>query len=451
MANDQVVNMGSRRELFVDDFWVEAWRGGARQALHHPQPREIVLTHDRPWEGNTSGYHTFFRDGERVRAYYRGSQANERIGGKRTGSQVVCTAESDDGISWRKPALGLFQFKGSGINNITHSGIGTHNFAPFKDTHPDCPPDQQYKALGGSKREGGLFAFVSKDGMRWSLMSETPVIVDGKFDSQNLAFWDGMRGEYRAYYRDFKEGVRDIKTATSKDFIHWSEGQWLEYPGAPAEQIYTNQVLPYFRAPHIFLGFPTRYLKDRGQITEGLFMSSRDGNAFHRWGEAFIRPGLNQDRWGNRCNYIWHGLIETASDLPGAPNELSLYSTEHYYEGNANRVRRFALRMDGFVSVNAPLSGGEILTRPLTFDGECLSLNVSTSAAGTMRVEIQDIEGRALAGFALTDCDEIWGDEIERIATWKGSADLSALKGRPVRLRVALHDANLYSFCFTSK
>ena len=180
-------------------------------------------------------------------------------------------------------------------------------------------------------------------------------------------------------------------------------------------------------------------------------MSSRDGNAFHRWGEAFIRPGLNQDRWGNRCNYIWHGLIETASDLPGAPNELSLYSTEHYYEGNANRVRRFALRMDGFVSVNAPLSGGEILTRPLTFDGECLSLNVSTSAAGTMRVEIQDIEGRALAGFALTDCDEIWGDEIERLATWKGSADLSALKGRPVRLRVALHDANLYSFCFTSK
>ena len=94
-------------------------------------------------------------------------------------------------------------------------------------------------------------------------MSDTPVITDGVFDSQNLAFWDDLRGEYRAYFRDLKEEIRDIKTCTSKDFLHWTPGAWLEYPGAPVEHLYTNQVVPYYRAPHIFLGFPSRYVHDR--------------------------------------------------------------------------------------------------------------------------------------------------------------------------------------------
>ena len=31
----------------------------------------------------------------------------------------------------------------------------------------------------------------------------------------------------------FWDGVRSIKTATSKDFIHWTEPVWLKYPGSP--------------------------------------------------------------------------------------------------------------------------------------------------------------------------------------------------------------------------
>jgi len=442
------LNIGSRRELFVDDYLIENLQGGARQVLHHPEAREIVLEHDRAWEGNTCGYHTFFRDGDIVRAYYRGSH-HGKIHRDDAAPQVTCMAESDDGIAWRKPALGLFEHNGSTVNNIILTGLGHHNFAPFRDTNPDCALEQQYKALGGKKADGGLFAFASPDGVHWKSTFDEPVITDGAFDSQNLAFWDHQIGQYRAYYRDFtKDKVRDIKTATSPDFDNWTTGEWLQYPGAPTEQLYTNQILQYDRAPHLYLGFPTRYLPDRGQITEGLFMSSRDGHSFKRWGEALIRPGANRDRWGNRCNYIWHGLIETPSPFPGAPNELSLYSTEHYYEGSSNRVRRFALRLDGFVSINAPLSGGELLTKPFLFDGNQLTINASTSAAGWIRVEVQDETGKPLPGYSLDDCNEFWGDEIEGSVTWKEKPILDIAEDKLIRLRFVMSDADIYALRF---
>ena len=107
----------------------------------------------------------------------------------------------------------------------------------------------------------------------------------------------------------------------------------LRYPGAPREHLYTNAVRAYYRAPHIFIAFPTRFLPDRGELTEGVFMTSRDGETFHRWGEAIIRPGLTPDRWYNRSNYIWWGLVETEPLQPGAPPELSIYSHEAYYRG----------------------------------------------------------------------------------------------------------------------
>ena len=110
--------------------------------------------------------------------------------------------------------------------------------------------------------------------------------------------------------------------------------------------------------------------------------------------------------------------------------------------------RRFTLRTDGFVSVNAGFSGGEFTTRPLIFEGGELELNYSTSAIGSVRVEIQDAEGRPLPGFALDDFPEKFGDEIEGVMKWNGGRDVSSLAGKPVRLRFALMDADLFAFKF---
>ncbi|MHC4176086.1 MAG: hypothetical protein ACYSWU_01180, partial [Planctomycetota bacterium] len=234
------IDVGSRLELMVDDYLIEEMTGAAL-TLHRPVPREVAIVFDKPWEGNTSAYHTVFQDGELFRMYYRGSHYDEKT--RKGRGERVCYAESRDGIRWTKPELGLVEFAGSKKNNIIWSGIGSHDFAPMKDANPDCRPEQRYKAL--ARGEGGLYAFKSADAIRWSLISDKPVITKGAFDSQNLAFWDTVRGRYVDFHRGFRNGFRDIMTCTSHDFRNWSEPVWLEYPGAPPEHLYTNQVTPY--------------------------------------------------------------------------------------------------------------------------------------------------------------------------------------------------------------
>jgi hypothetical protein len=443
------IAIGSRLELFVDDHLVGELRGAAARRLNHPVPREIVLVTDQPWEGNTCAYFTIFRDGELYRMYYRGSHF-DRETRKKTHPELTCYAESSDGIHWRRPDLGLFDFAGSKQNNIVWTGVGTHNFTPFKDSNPECPPEAKYKGFGRGTGDShrSLHAFRSLDGIHWSPIQAEPVITAGAFDSQNLGFWDSVRGEYREYHRDFRAGKRDIRTALWKDFVHWTEPVWLEYPDAPPEHLYTNQVQPYYRAPHIFLGLPTRYLPERGSLTEGLLMSSRDGRAFHRWREAFIRPGLNSEKWQNRSNYVWLGIVETESATPGAPRDLSLYVNEGYYEGGSCSIRRYTLRIDGFVSVQAPMRGGELITKPLTFKGRELIVNYSTSAAGSLRVEVQSADGTPVEGLSLKECAEAYGDHVEQAIRWTSDGRLEELQGKPVRLRFVLRDADLYSFRF---
>jgi hypothetical protein len=300
------------------------------------------------------------------------------------------------------------------------------------------------------KKRGCLDAYQSPDGIHWKLMAPA-VITAGAFDSQNIGFWDSARGEYRAYWRIFTsgytdergwkpEGVRAIRTATSTDFVHWKNQADLVYPGAPAEHLYTNAVRPYFRAPQLLIGFPTRFQPKNEQV-EPLFMSSRDGVSFRRWPEALIPITAPKDRDGNRSNYMTRGLLE----LPGHPGELSVYATEAYYKGPGSRLRRFAFRTDGFVSLHAE-AAGELVTKPLKLAGHELELNCRTSKGGVIRVEARALDGTPLPGFALNDCEPVAGDEIKKIIRWKKGGDISAWTGRPIRLRFEVRAADLYSF-----
>jgi hypothetical protein len=113
-AAEEPIDIGSRRELFVDRSLIERLEGRAELRLHHPMPREIAITFDRPWEGNASGYPTVFQDGDIFRMYYRGHRyLIDDMPLRQAQSEVVCYAESPDGIRWIKPTLGLFDWQGS--------------------------------------------------------------------------------------------------------------------------------------------------------------------------------------------------------------------------------------------------------------------------------------------------------------------------------------------------
>ena len=466
-----MLSIGSRLELFVDDYLIGSMTGVTLR-LHPPTPREIVQTYTEPWEGSGCGYQQAFRDGDIIRMYYISQDLTDDAATRMARHPCfVCYAESTDGIHWIKPKLGLFDFGGSKQNNIVWSAPVVDNFTVFKDPNPACRPGEQYKAVGVGK--DGLLAHKSSDGLHWSLLRPEPIITKGAFDTQNIVFWDAERGQYWAYIRGFHDGLRDIRVATSTDFLTWTEPELLRYEDSPDEQLYTNQVEPYFRAPQIFVGFPTRYV-ERGwepsfehlpdvthrkgrmkfsprygtAVTDGLFMSSRDGRLFRRWGEAIIRPGVERKHnWVYGDGYQSYGLLETPAADPLAPPELSAYAPENYWKESVC-LRRYTFRMDGFVSLNAPLKGGEMVTKPLTFAGKQLLLNFATSAAGSVKVELQDAAGQPLPGHALADCDDVFGDAIERPVSWKGSPDVSALAGKPVRLRFVMKDADVWAIRF---
>ena len=455
------IQLDNRLELFVDDFLIEKLYGTALK-LHEPVPAGIALRFDKPWEGSFCGYITVLKDGNLFRMYYRGLPKSGRDG---SDDEVTCYAESPDGLTWTKPNLRLFEVRGTRDNNVILAGQSpcSHNFAPFLDTRPGVAAEERYKAVAGTS-EKGLFGFVSPDGLHWRKLRDTPLVTKGAFDSQNVAFWSEAEQCYALYLRTWTggefRGFRTVSRVTSPDFLKWSDPVEMNFGDAPMEHLYTSQTHPYFRAPHLYVALPMRFLPGRKVLTdaqartlgvnpgyasdcaEAVLITSRGGTRYTRtFMEGFIRPGLDLGNWASRAGLTALGVV------PTGPAEMSLYKQAHYAQPTCHLLR-YALRTDGFVSVNAPYRGGEFITRTLTFTGNELVLNFSTGAAGSVRVEIQDADGKPLPRYSFADAIELIGDSIERVATWESGTDVSKLAGRPVKLRFAMKDADLYSLRF---
>ena len=427
---------------------------------------------DRPYEGWYSlGYTTVLKDGAKYRMYYRGMPNGVSDG---SSEETTCYAESDDGIHWTKPNLGLFEVNGNKQNNVILAKMPpfSHNFAPIIDTRPGVPAAERWKALAGLSKSG-LVAFASADGIHWRKMQDKPVITKGAFDSQNVAFWSESEKRYVSYFRIFKkiggQGIRWVSRTTSDDFLNWTEPVEMTFGDAPPEHLYTNQTLPYFRAPNLYIALAARFMSGRQALTEAqlatmklppdpsyprdpewlkhdcsetVLITSRGGTRYDRtFLEGFIKPGLEPGNWTSRSNYPTRGIV------PTGPGEISIYVGRHNGQPTAH-IQRLTLRTDGFASVRAPYAGGEMTTKLLKFTGKELEINYSTAAAGSLKVEIQDEQGRPVPGFSLADAVQIVGDEIERVVTWKQGRDVVGLAGKPVRLRFVMKDAELYSLRF---
>ena len=484
----------SQLELFVDHYLIDALRG-TRLKLHHPRPAEVVLRGDRRWEGTHGfGQDVILHDGT-YRMYYHASGR-------------MCYAESQDGIRWRKTSLGLIEFEGSRENNLVGTAEGEelydHRTEPsarfFLDRRPGVPANERFKALKLNEGERAnptqeetdrkftlndqglwvssptdVIAWVSGDGKVWRKLREEPILrnsILGKFDGDYALFWSAREEQYLIYTRyrtspNRSVGRRSIGRLTSPDFLNWSRLEPMSFGDdgiIPENHLYINKTQPYYRAPHIYLAFPARLMEGRQSLTdqqareaareagipeerwkdcsETVLMTTRGGTRYDTtFREGFIRPGPGALHWKTRTNFALQGVVPTGEE------EMSIYVTRA--AGTPSwHVQRYVLRVDGLASVNAPYSGGEMVTRLFTFSGQELVLNYSTSAAGSIRVEIQDPSGQAIAGYGLEDLSEIIGDEIERVVAWKKGIDVSSLAGTPVRLRFAMKDADLFSLRF---
>lgn len=462
LADDRtgVRDIGSNRELFVDHYLFDHL-DGVRLELGRPQPAGIALAYDQPWEGVFTFFTTVIQDGDTFRMYYRSESPGSEL-------SPVCYAESTDGIHWTKPELGLFEFQGSKANNIL---LNFHRcFTPFLDTRPNCPPEERFKANGEVGK--GLAGFVSADGIHWKGLGDAilvPRVLENNFDSQNVMFWSDAERKYVCYSRHMVGGKRAHSRATSDDFRTWTPQVLMSYSDTdstvPSHHLYTVQTVPYFRAPHLYIALPGRYLYLRRALTEkqgeklgvhpggggigdcsdGVLLTSRAGSERFdcTFQEALVRPGPGDANWVSRTNWPACGVIQTG------PTEMSIFVQRHYGQKTAH-LERLALRIDGFASIHAPYAGGEFVTHPLTFTGKQLEINCSTSAAGGIRVELQDAGGKPVPGYTLDESIEIFTDDLARVVAWKKSgSDVAPLAGKPVRLRFVMKDADLYSLKFS--
>lgn len=474
-AAEAPINISNRRELFADSFLLESFSGTHLQQ-QTPRDEGVAFKFDQPWEGLFSGYATLvtLADG-RLRAYYRGKAVANKDGSE---EEVTCVAESTDGLHWTKPELGLYEVMGTRKNNVVlmKAHTATHNFSPFRDTRPGVPEDERFKAFGGTMEGGGLTAWKSPDGLRWEKISPEPVITKAMvpykymFDSQNVPFWSAAEDKYVAYYRVFEGGIRRIVRSESKDFRTWSAPVLMEYRNpsvqAPVEHLYTNQTHPYFRAPHLYVAIAARFMPGRRVLTDeqaaaihvnpgyfkdtsdAIFMTTRPAEGAAHIGmydrtflEGFIRGGIGAQNWVSRTNYPALNVV------PTGPHEMSVFVNQDYAQPTAH-MRRYSLRTDGFASLHCGYAGGHAITKPLVFAGRELSLNFSTSAAGGVKVGLEDMDGKPVPGFGLEDCVMQIGNELDRKVTWKSGADVSTLAGKTLRLRFSMKDADIFSFQF---
>ena len=463
--------------------------------MHKPTRKNIALDCNAPWEGEHCSYGCVIYDGEKYRLYYRGLGANGGPWKEENGTHCTwCLAYSDDGKTFYKPNLGIYEFEGSKDNNIFHMETERFldNFSVQYDENPNCPADERYKGLAqyedpddvpinGIKYNSLLAYYKSADGIHFEFVRTLK--VKGSFDSYNQTFWDSEIGKYRLYLRNFhplnKENaieyeaeshVRDIRLSLSEDFVNWTEPELLDYGKDKLEiQLYTNNVQKYYRSD-IFFAIPTRYidrspdaknynyLPDVGgfrpmlrqkygrggtAITEAILMISRDGLHFDRTGEAFIDPGIeNGDNWVYGDGYTCKGLVETTSDFKGEPNELSIYVGTGY-RARPVTFERYTLRIDGLFSWSTGFDGGSALTVPFTFEGDKMSVNFATSALGYLQIDFCDEDGNTLEGYST---GRLFGNSIDRPCDF--DKPLSDLAGKTVRMKISMKDCEFYSFCF---
>jgi hypothetical protein len=450
----------AERILFLDETHIVE-KSGVERRLHAPQRTGTVFALDAPWEGGESGYAAVMtaEDGS-YRLIYRG-------GGESTTREVTCIATSPDGVTWTRPSLGLVEFEGSRDNNIIwtanrRSYGESHNFFGFLDTRPGVPESERWKGLGLGWREEGpderfraLVPFTSPDGLQWTLVTTQPVIWQGRgFDSQNVAFWDPSRERYLCFSRSGLEGYRHIQVCESADFQTWTEPQQVIFDPIAHTQFYTNAItlLPTLheddKAPW-YVGMPMRFVPERkqvqGRVTDGtsdaVLIASRDGLHF-TWSprEAWIRPGLNADNWGNAHGNMTplHGILQTGDD------QWSVYWIEDY-GSDAPRIQHGTMRPEGFVSLHAGEATGTSRLGPLRAAGQKLLLNASTSAAGTIRVAVLNGEGQPLEGYSLEECEPIWGDGLFLPVRWSGGSTSVESTAVEVYLELEMKEADLFA------
>lgn len=454
--------------LFADNAAVEAMKGGAIE--WRTRPARVVQEASPGAPAATMP--TILHDSDKTWKFYGQGDAG------------LVYAESADGFTWKTLA-----------DTLRVPPDAAPGFTPLQDTKPGTAADRKYKALGGSKQAGGLFALVSADGRIWRKLSAPPTIASDApeaFYGRNGAFWSEAENAYVAFISEQRDGRRVISRVTSSDFLTWTKPVPLAL-NVEGEDIFSATVFPLDTVPPLTVGLFTRTSVGADGPADITLGTSRDaGASFRRLSaDAWVRPPAGIK--------AWQSMVPSPAETFVRPERWFNYPEAMFYAGG----RRYHMFQNRFVGAHAafqPLihfierpnpatrqkvrQPAELTTKPFILTGTALDLDFSTDSTGSVKVEILDEQGKVIPGYSLdemlgnyagsraneayggrmnTYMTQLYGDGADMRPFWGYIApptapntavkpnltakwDIGDLKGKVIRLHIVFHGADVFGF-----
>jgi hypothetical protein len=459
----QVISIDVGRQLFVDDFLIE--KTALLQTYHLPEKfagnpilkaetslerqTGIIGGTGRPciwWNPQKQLFDLWYQAG----TYFRGT---------------IAVANSKDGIHWNRPTFDV----NPGSNQTLPVGFQPDSYGIVPDWEAK-DPQQRFKLF--STNPGGTqpaHSFTSHDGIHW-----TNHVSTGPTGDRSSMFYNpfrkrwvySLRTSFRGRSRHYWECEDFLAGAgwTPSDPVAWVAADRLDAPEPGYKhktQLYNLDAVAY---ESLMLGFfelhrgPENDRCERmglPKLNEITFGYSRDGFHWARPDRRAHIPASRRDTWdrgfveggGNICAIVGDKLYFYHSgcrgDMDGAIKPDGTLNFGSMYDPNC--IGFSTLRRDGFASLDAGASAGLLTTRPLTFSGKCLFVNVDCPN-GEIKAEVLGEDGNPVPPFTFGNCVPVSADKTLAPITWRGAHDLSALAGKPVRLRFSLRRGSFYAF-----
>lgn len=489
-----VVPLGARKHLFIDGALMSESRG-ITFVPNPPVRKEKVFE-------NLRGHMSMVEDEQgRIRIYYR--EKNDWLG----------VVTSKNGVDWEKPDLGR-EYEGMRNIALAETvGLGNvfldPNAPPEKRWHYFSGVKRRSMFVYTSK-DGWSFEPHETAAMPFAAGSQSVIY----YDEQRQVYVGHHRSDYgmtetgrtqrvfllsetRDLFRPwpFAPVTPELVAAQSRarrikaDRLDpWfvdngplsPAGLSVELPVAfstsdaidpPSTDIYTTKVVKYPWAPDTYFSFPAVYFHYEGAaprtratlgdearkkgsgVVEVQIAVSRDGLEWTRLPRPAYIPITSNGEDAIHMMFLTHGMLKRGNEIwqyagGHAGNGINYHSA--WVKQPNSPLWRYVQRMDGFVAAEAAYTGGEFTTRPLTFEGKHLRLNLDTGAVGFAQVGILDEQRKPIPGFSLEDCVYINGDYLRHPVEWMGkSTDVSALAGRTVRLQFRMRGTRLFAMQFT--
>ncbi len=476
---------GPWRRLFLDAAVVEQ-QAGLERVFHAAEkhPRNPLLKPDKPWEGKGYGTvvdgGTVMADEGKLRMWYLADLA------KPVGYRI-CYAESDDGLTWTKPSLGLVEFQGSRDNNIVLDAtvdpaqrtVSYTTFVSVIKRPRDADPARRfalycYYHVVELTAAGAFGKFVSltprvafsPDGLRWTFAPDEG--RKGLFASGDVVqfFRDPYQDRYFATWKTGNRRGRAAGVAVSPDGLKWTKP--VEGPVFVADDLDPDDSQIYglgaFAYQGLYLGMPwiyhSRWFKYGGYTDARMYECEKDSPCTMDTQLAWSWDLINWTRTPDRQPFLAlgaEGSFDAGMAVPAKEPVLVGDRLFFYYgafPGRHNEGAKFpratiglaTLRLDGFCSMHAGTQEGWLLSRREGMTTPRVAVNASVRPGGSLTAELLDKDNKPLAGFARGDCVPFTGDSVRHTLVWKTAQFAPEQLAGDKKVRFYLADADLYSY-----